>query len=337
MAAEYIDDHIDRAVRAMPSQFRGKPNMADLLGVLVRPLQRLEDMVWALLSQRSLETATGARLEQLGKLVGESRNGRDDADYLRYIQARIITNRSNGTIEDLLSVARILVNSEDAGYVLEPGYPAGISLRVEDVVVDEDLATELIRFLKRTVGVARKMVLEYWPYEVDELFACGFTTFLSSGAGSGSTALNVVSTVGWPSSGSLILDEGTALEEQVTYGSRDATNFLAVSPCAASHLVKCSVRLVETSRGLGFGVNTFFTAGSSVGATTLNVVATAAFPSSGSLILDEGTALEEVVTYSGKTSTTFTGVSPCAFAHLTKCVATLNDDTAGGKLAGAKD
>lgn len=52
------------------------------------------------------------------------------------------------------------------------------------------------------------------------------------------------------------------------------------------------------------------------GSTTLTVTQkTWDFPSSGSLTLDRGTVDEEIVTYTGKTDTTFTGVSATANAH----------------------
>jgi hypothetical protein len=55
--------------------------------------------------------------------------------------------------------------------------------------------------------------------------------------------------------------------------------------------------------------------GESAGATVIDVHTTTGFPASGTLTLAEGTALQETVTYTGKTATTFTGCSALANTH----------------------
>lgn len=61
------------------------------------------------------------------------------------------------------------------------------------------------------------------------------------------------------------------------------------------------------------------------GATTLTVLNTEGFPDSGSLILSHLETAEEVVTYTGKTDTTFTGVSATTNNHVLPNI-TLDDD-----------
>jgi len=86
-----------------------------------------------------------------------------------------------------------------------------------------------------------------------------------------------------------------------------------------------------------------------IGSTTLTVDSTAGFPDSGSLILDETLSNEELVTYTGKTPTSFTGVSATTASHSNLACASLanadyltmgysNDpgQTQGGKLAGVE-
>lgn len=83
-----------------------------------------------------------------------------------------------------------------------------------------------------------------------------------------------------------------------------------------------------------------------IGVTTLHVYSTAAFPSSGSLILGYSGTDQETVTYAGKTGTTFTGVSATTNLHeLNTCVSLVGttgkgmgdstDASVGGELSGA--
>jgi hypothetical protein len=87
----------------------------------------------------------------------------------------------------------------------------------------------------------------------------------------------------------------------------------------------------------------------SIGATTVLVSGTDAFPQIGSLIIDAGLAVSETVTYTGTTSdgidTTFINVSALAHNHVDKSGVTSvtpgkgfgdsSDATVGGKFASA--
>jgi hypothetical protein len=63
-----------------------------------------------------------------------------------------------------------------------------------------------------------------------------------------------------------------------------------------------------------FGLSTFATSGITAGDTTISAD-TSGFPFSGSLVLDSGLTVEETVTYTGISSTTFLGVSAPVHNH----------------------
>lgn len=81
-----------------------------VLTILLTPLQEIEDAAHQLLN-RTLDNATGYTLDCYGKLVGQPRGVfTDDEDYRRVIRARILANKSSGTIRDVLRVARAVLN-----------------------------------------------------------------------------------------------------------------------------------------------------------------------------------------------------------------------------------
>lgn len=114
------------------------------------------------------------------------------------------------------------------------------------------------------------------------------TSLTGSGAAPGATTLNVGSTAAFPASGSLSL----AGYEIVTYTGKTATSFTGVSPLV---------------HGYGVGTAVIVPIAIAAGSTTIACSSTTGFAAAGSLNVGQG---GEVVTYTGVTATSFTGVSP---------------------------
>lgn len=87
---------------------------------LVRPIlseiQELEDAAWDVLQARIIDAATFEALDAWGALVGEGREGRDDATYRAAIKVAFLRVTSAGTPADLLGIVRALV--PDAARIL---------------------------------------------------------------------------------------------------------------------------------------------------------------------------------------------------------------------------
>lgn len=118
----------------------------------------------------------------------------------------------------------------------------------------------------------------------------------SSSPGSGGT-LTVGSTAGFPSSGTIVIDS-----ETIRYSATTATTFTvqtrgAYGTSAASHSNGSAITATEATTTNQTG----FTSSSPAAGGTLTVTSTAGFPSSGSITIGS-----EILTYSAKTSTTFT-------------------------------
>lgn len=139
-----ITTHVQDALAQLPAQLLGKPRIEAVLAAILTEVQALEDVFQSLLSERTLAQATGAALDQIGRLVGEPRNGRPDAEYRLYIRLRIHRNVSRGEAERLIRVVRDLTSStaveldESSPGVVQITFdgqalPAGLKTAMEDV------------------------------------------------------------------------------------------------------------------------------------------------------------------------------------------------------------
>lgn len=163
-------------------------NIRKLITGLVTPVQVVEDALQALLTERAVNTAIGAQLDVLGRLVGQDRGGMVDDDYRRLIRARISVNRSKGTISDVLVVAELVVDDVGAYLRVDNQGNAAIVLRIEDVITDWEVAELTIKMLRDTVSGGVRIVLEFWLSLEADMFR--FDTYVpggSTGKGWGST------------------------------------------------------------------------------------------------------------------------------------------------------
>lgn len=142
---QHTEEMLDNRVE----QFRDKSRFASLLSAFGSQIQDIEDALFQILSDTSIDSAAGMQLDGVGTIVGEERNGLSDADYRLRIKARVLANKSSGTIEDLLGICDVL--GLTATTVLEP-FPANVELESTIAITN---GFEVGRFLQsaRAAGV----------------------------------------------------------------------------------------------------------------------------------------------------------------------------------------
>lgn len=150
-AFDKIVDHADDAVSRLIEQYRDKPNIVALVKISGRRAQKLEDELWKVYTERWLETSAGAQLDALGKLVGQPRMYFADTDYRLNLKARIRLNKGSGTIEDLLTIFK-LVTPEGTGIEFTPRYPAGFRLQLNTSGFNSSTVALLLSFLRAARG-----------------------------------------------------------------------------------------------------------------------------------------------------------------------------------------
>lgn len=331
--ATKITTHVADAVNRLAQQYRDKPNITALISELAGRTQGLEDAAFPLLTDRLLDNATGVWLAFLGAIVGEpTAAAMPDETYRKRVKARIRANLSDGTTDDVLAVVRLLTAGE-LEMTWEP--PAAFTLHVvgdELSAEDAELIAEFVRDAK-AAGVRAILTFEASPGPYFEhgvtAYADGVHTigadevFVLAGTG----ALDRFPTYG----GTLVIDEGTADEEEMDYTFFDASEpkFVLAGLLTANHDDHATVRLLETGDPAnGYPEEMTYVDGNhAAGAGTLTVApATTPFPSSGTLMIDEGTANEETKIYTAKAANSFTLSGTTANDH---------DDNATVRLVGS--
>lgn len=131
-----------------------------LVALCLGGVQPLEDALKQVLLQRTLELAVGFQLDAIGKIVGQPRNGQDDDTYRRFCRATIAAHRSRGTNEDVLKVLDLVVFDDDAHFKVTPQPHATVTVDIQDIAISADLALTILTFLRRTVSVGVRVILE---------------------------------------------------------------------------------------------------------------------------------------------------------------------------------
>jgi hypothetical protein len=92
-------------IKRLPGYLRNSPRIQALMRSLLGGVQLFEDDVWGVLEGSTLGLSSGASLDQWGILVGELRGSlSSDQEYLAIIEARILANRCDGTVDKMMEV-----------------------------------------------------------------------------------------------------------------------------------------------------------------------------------------------------------------------------------------
>lgn len=153
----HVTTHAADAVARLLEQFRAGTTMPALVRAFANQAQAAEDALWDVLVLRQLASATGAQLDVLGRVLGQPREGRADADYVLWLRARMLLNLGSGRPEDLLAIFRAVVQGS-TGLQLEEQFPASIVLRIGSASTVDPAQAAAILQLAKAGGV--KAVLE---------------------------------------------------------------------------------------------------------------------------------------------------------------------------------
>jgi hypothetical protein len=105
------NEHFHAALVKLVGPFWGRPRIASLLLAMTRRVQELEDAAWEVLEIHHIDNADTARLNVLGRIVGQPRFWADDEIYRAVIRAKIAANKSRTLTDDLINVIHIATGS----------------------------------------------------------------------------------------------------------------------------------------------------------------------------------------------------------------------------------
>jgi hypothetical protein len=171
-------DHVAQILARLPEHLKDLPGWEAWITSFGEEFQELEDAFVQLRDERTIDTATGVTLEDIGRRVGEPPSGLDEEIYRRRIRARIAANRSKGRVKDLIRVARLVLAETDGTVpvvTLARERYATMLVQILGDAVSEDLADTLIAFLraatKGTAAAGVRILLETSAYPPEERFS----------------------------------------------------------------------------------------------------------------------------------------------------------------------
>lgn len=122
-----IRQHAKDAKDRLLFQYKGKTNIENLIDSLLgTQIQDFENAAFTLFGRLNIDKSTGKQLDRIGDLIGQKREGKIDSLYRLFIKAKIGANISQGDIERLISVWKLLTNSSSVHLV--EAFPAEVEL-----------------------------------------------------------------------------------------------------------------------------------------------------------------------------------------------------------------
>jgi len=167
-------DIVDEIKERFLVQFSGAPVIEGINKAFGVQLQDLQNAIFQLFDILSIDGNEGVNLDRIGTLVGQLRNGKSDAEYRRFLKARVKINKSNGTIPKILEILALTHPSETFS-VREP--KGGVLIfNMLETWIGVDL-TELMGILREIKGGGTRVELVYnrGGQDNDFLFADGDT------------------------------------------------------------------------------------------------------------------------------------------------------------------
>lgn len=176
--------HFHQALLKLIGPFWGKPRIAALLRAMVQRVQEIEDTTWDIMARYTVDGADTARLDVIGRVVGQPRFWGDDDTYRWVIRAKIRANRSRGLVDDIIQVIQLATQVTTVTQV-ESYAPATMTVVLGEMI-DTARQVALAFLLPKTRPAGVQLHLER-PVSANRL------TWASSRTGGGGTFASAVS------------------------------------------------------------------------------------------------------------------------------------------------
>lgn len=170
MTISHTTDTEARTLALLLAQFQDKPRIRALMSVIAAQIQALEDAHDQLLNDRTIEAATDATLDMIGRIVGEGRAGLDDDAYRARIRVRLLINRSNAKHGEILRAVSLFEGLEDDAEIVELAevFPAGMRLTYNGE--PSTSVGEITILLRRMKGAGIRLDYIYDTTAVEDVF-----------------------------------------------------------------------------------------------------------------------------------------------------------------------
>lgn len=249
-----LSPQAEAAAARLSWQFRNKPKIKSLMGSLLCWAPELAALFAEIVSARNIDTATGNSLDMLGRVMVQKRNGMTDDLYRRVLRAQLATLRSKGRAEDIVRVAKTLINDDDSRIRITRSGPASVIVEILGVAIPVEVKPVAEIMIRRAVSAGVGVLVHQSLLPDSETFMTALASFTTSPLTTGATSIPVVSAESFPGNGQIIINQGLADQEILTYATRTNSSFYTAA-ITNSHPSGSLVSLY-TGPGLGFGTIT---------------------------------------------------------------------------------
>lgn len=158
-----ITDHVEQAESRVITQYKDSPNIKAIIEIYAKQVQELENAIFDMIDQRTLNGSVGFQLDQLGTILGQPRQGLNDDDYRLRLKAKIAENVSEGTPNEMIEIFKILVATDDVEYL--EVFPASFKLTVNDLIDPISSPSEINNAIRNSkpAGVGFSLVMSMSP------------------------------------------------------------------------------------------------------------------------------------------------------------------------------
>lgn len=155
---------IENGVSLLLPQFSDKQKIVGMVSSFLSPTTEIISAANEISEGYYIETAIGAQLDSLGKLVNEYRLTRNDADYRNAIKARIVVNNATGSSSNFIKMLKLVLGDDVTFKVIEQ-FPAAVQVVIysPQTVITESLINDILPVGVRGIFLAT-------PYEDKVVF-----------------------------------------------------------------------------------------------------------------------------------------------------------------------
>lgn len=172
--------HTTRGLSRLIEQFKGKLNIEKLLKILLSELDEVETALQEIVLYRQIDQAFGQQLDQIGTLVGRTRDGYSDADYRARLKLQIGINTSESEADRILTVWKALTGSPTVS--ITENFPAALTLTAQTSAVDPNVIQEIERVSAAGVKL-NYTIISGVPFGFFDSDGLGFGTTDDAGVG----------------------------------------------------------------------------------------------------------------------------------------------------------
>lgn len=101
---QYSEDYVMDTYNLLLEQFRSSPNLVKLLQIVATMKKQIDDEVIFLGKHRTIDTATGIALDNIGEELGVPRLGASDEDYRVLLKIRSYRTKTSGTLPEIIDL-----------------------------------------------------------------------------------------------------------------------------------------------------------------------------------------------------------------------------------------